>query len=64
MFRSRESIREPLYYSNINANLKAAVKLLQLSADLAKVPDAAAAKILTRYRKTDGMISPDNILRT
>lgn len=45
-------------------NIKAAVKLPQLSVELAKVPDAAAAKFPSGYSRTDGMTSPDNILRT
>ena len=46
----------------MKAELKAAVKLPQLSAELAKVPDAAAAKFLNGYSRTEGMTSPDNIL--
>lgn len=53
------------YYSlNTKAKLEAAAKLPQLSAELAKAPDAAAAKFLSGYSRTDGMTSPDNILRT
>lgn len=59
-----EQFKKSLCCLNTKAELKAAVKLPQLSAELAKVPDAAAAAFLSGYSGTDGMTSPDNIPRT
>lgn len=63
VYRNTEQIKTSLCCFNIKAELKAAVKLPQLSAELAKAPDAAAAKFLNGYSRTEGMTSPDDILR-
>lgn len=51
VYRNTEHIKKSLCCFNIKAELKAAVKLPQLSAELTKVPDAAAAKFLNRYSR-------------